>query len=117
MFWTNLGNARRDGGDSAGAEQAYRRALEADPRSADAANGMGVLLVQSHRAPEAVAWFERALAGAPAFTEARLNLGIAYQEVGNRDKAIDAYRRVLADAAAGSKEHRAATELLAALAK
>ena len=116
-FWTNLGNARRAAGDPARAEQAYRTALENDPRSADAASGMGVLLVQAHRAPEAVRWFEQALVGAPAFTEARLNLGIAYQESGNRDKAIETYRRVLAEAAAGSKEHRAATELLAAISR
>jgi choline-sulfatase len=116
-FWTNLGNARRDAGDPARAEEAYRRALEADPRSADAANGMGVLLVQGQRAPEAIRWFEQALAGTPAFIEARLNLGIAYQESGNREKAMETYRRVLADASPGSKEHRAATDLLAALAK
>jgi choline-sulfatase len=116
-FWTNLGNARRDAGDAARAEEAYRRALESDARSADAANGMGVLLVQAQRAPEAIPWLERALAGAPAFTEARLNLAIAYQESGNKDKAIEAYRRVIADAAPGSREHRAASELLASLAK
>jgi arylsulfatase A-like enzyme/Tfp pilus assembly protein PilF len=116
-FWTNLGHARRNAGDSVRSEQAYRQALEADPRSADAANGMGVLLVQAHRAPEAVRWFDQALAGSPAFTEARLNLGIAYQESGNREKASETYRRVLAEASPGSKEHRAATELLAALAK
>jgi arylsulfatase A-like enzyme/Flp pilus assembly protein TadD len=116
-FWTNLGNARRGAGDTARAEQAYRQALEADPRSADAANGLGVLLVQAHRAPEAIRWFDQALAGSPTFTEARLNLGIAYQESGDREKASENYRRVLADAAAGSKERRAATELLAGLAK
>ena len=116
-FWTNLGNARRDTGDPAQAEQAYRRALDADPRSPDAANGMGVLLVQVKRAPEAIRWFEQALAGSPRFVEARLNLGIAYQESGNREKAIEMYRRVLAEAAAGTKEHRAATELLGALAR
>ena len=116
-FWTNLGNVRRDSGDSARAEEAYRRALDVDPRSADAANGMGVLLVQVKRASEAIHWFEQALAGSPSFIEARLNLGIAYQESGNREKAIETYRRVMADAAAGSKEHRAAGELLAALAK
>jgi protein O-GlcNAc transferase len=114
-FWTNLGNAHRDADDAVQAEQAYRRALEADPRSPDAANGMGVLLVQVKRAPEAIPWFEQALAGLPTFTEARLNLGIAYQESGNRDKAIETYRRVIGDSAAGSKEHRAATELLAAV--
>jgi choline-sulfatase len=116
-FWTNLGNARRDTGDPAQAEQAYRRALDADPRSADAANGMGVLLVQVKRAPEAIRWFEQALAGSPRFVEARLNLGIAYQESGNREKAMETYRRVLAEAAAGSREHRAATDLLTSLSR
>jgi tetratricopeptide (TPR) repeat protein len=116
-FWTNLGNARRDAGDVPQAEEAYRRALDADPRSADAANGLGVLLVQGKRAAEAIPWFERALAGSPRFVEARLNLGIAYQESGNREKASEAYRRVLADASAGSKEHHAASQLLAALAR
>ena len=117
VFWINLGNARRDAGDPARAEEAYRRGLENDPRSADAANGMGVLLVQQHRATEAIPWLERALAGSPRFVEARLNLGIAYQESGNRDKAIETYRRVQSDAPAGSREHRAATDLLAALAR
>jgi Flp pilus assembly protein TadD len=117
VFWTNLGNARRDAGDTARAEQAYTRALELDPRAVDAANGMGVLLVQDHRAADAVRWFERALAGSPRFVEARLNLGIAYQESGNREKAIEAYRRVLADAAPGSREFQAASQLLAALAR
>jgi choline-sulfatase len=116
-FWTNLGNARREAGDAVRAEQAYRTALEHDARSADAANGMGVLLVQQHRAPEAIRWFEQALAGSPRFVEARLNLGIAYQEIGNRDKAMEAYRRVLADASPASREHQAATQLLAALAR
>ena len=116
-FWTNLGNARRDAGDVTRAEEAYRRALESDSRSADAANGMGVLLVQVKRAPEAIHWFEQALAGVPAFTEARLNLAIAYQESGNKEKAVETYRRVLTDAAPGSREHRAASALLAALAK
>jgi Flp pilus assembly protein TadD len=117
MFWTNLGNARRDAGENARAEQAYTRALELDPRGVDAANGMGVLLVQDHRAAEAVRWFERALAGSPRFVEARLNLGIAYQESGNREKAIETYRRVLADAAPGSREYQAASQLMAALAR
>ncbi|MEO6238037.1 MAG: sulfatase-like hydrolase/transferase [Vicinamibacterales bacterium] len=116
-FWTNLGNARREAGDTARAEEAYRRALDADARSADAANGMGALLVQLHRSPEAIRWFEQALAGAPGFVEARLNLGIAYQEAGNRDKAIESYRRVLSDAGRSSREYRAAGELLAVIAR
>ena len=78
---------------------------------------MGVLLVQEHQAAQAIRWFERALAGSPRFVEARLNLGIAYQESGNQDKAIEAYRRVLADSTPGSRESAAASQLLAQLAK
>jgi cytochrome c-type biogenesis protein CcmH/NrfG len=116
-FWSNLGNARRDAGDPVRAEQAYRKGLELDPRSADAANGLGVLLVQQHRAADAIGWFERALAGSPTFIEARLNLGIAYQETGDKDRAADAYRRVLAESGTGAKERRAAETLLSTLTK
>jgi tetratricopeptide (TPR) repeat protein len=97
----------------AAAEQAYRRALELNPRHVDAANGIGVLLVQAHRAGEAIPFFERALAGSPRFIEARLNLGIAYQEIGNAEKASEQYRRVLELAALGSREYQAAAALLA----
>jgi cytochrome c-type biogenesis protein CcmH/NrfG len=115
VYWTNLGNARRDINDAAGAEQAYRNALDNDPRSVDAANGMGVVLVQSKRSADAIPWFERALAGAPRFAEARLNLGIAYQETGNGSKAAEQYRRVLEVAPAGSRESQAAATLLQAV--
>ena len=102
-------------GDAARAEQAYRTALERDPRSPDAANGIGVLLVQQHRAPDAIRWFEQALAGSPRFVEARLNLGIAYQETGNREKAIATYRQVQ-ETPPDAREHRAAwDDLLKAL--
>src|SRR6185437_5628188 len=47
VYWANLGNARRAAGNAAAAEQAYRSALDADARSADAANGLGVLLVRA----------------------------------------------------------------------
>ena len=59
-YWANLGNARRALSDRAGAEQAYRRALDVDARAADAANGLGVLLVEAKRPAEAMPWFERA---------------------------------------------------------
>jgi len=56
---------------------------------------LGVLLVQQGRASEAVPWFERALSVSPDFVEARLNLGIAWQEQGNKSRAAEAYRKVL----------------------
>jgi choline-sulfatase len=112
-YWANLGNARRDLSDHAGAEAAYRRALEADPHHPDAANGLGVLLVQRRLPAEAVRWFELALQRTPDFHEARLNLGIAYQEAGDVVKAAGIYRQLLATAPpSASRERKAAQELL-----
>jgi arylsulfatase A-like enzyme/Tfp pilus assembly protein PilF len=114
-YWANLGNARRAMRDSAGAERAYRQALEVDARTADAANGLGVLLVESQRPAEALPWFERALAAAPDLVEARLNLGIALQQSGDTRRAADAYRDVLKATRGGAREKEAAAKLLVSL--
>jgi choline-sulfatase len=114
-YWANLGNARRALGDRGGAEQAYRRALDVDAREADAANGLGVLLVDAQKPAEAVAWFERATAAAPDFVEARLNLGIALQQSGQPARAADVYRSVLAAPSKYKREREAATKLLGSL--
>jgi len=114
-YWANLGNARRAAQNGAGAEQAYRRALEIDARTTDAINGLGVLLVEMNRSSEAIPLFERALAAAPDFLEARLNLGIALQQSGQRERAASVYREVLAAPARYKRERDAATHLLAAL--
>ena len=113
-YWANLGNSRRALGDRAGAEQAYRRALDVDARSADAANGLGVLLVEAQRPVEAVPYLERA-AAAPDFFEARLNLGIALQQTGQTARAADTYRAVLAAPPRFARERDAAAKLLASL--
>ena len=114
-YWANLGNARRALGDRGGADQAYRRALDVDAREADAANGLGVLLVDAQKPAEAVAWFERATAAAPDFVEARLNLGIALQQSGQPARAADTYRSVLAAPPKYKRERDAAAKLLASL--
>ena len=114
-YWTNLGNARREVRDVAAAEQAYRRALDLDARGSDAANGLGVLLVESRRPAEAVPWLERAVAAAPDFVEARLNLGIALQQSGQIDRAASVYRDVLHAPVRFARERRAAAALLASL--
>jgi len=114
-YLSNLGNAKRALGDRTGAEAAYRSALNADPGAADALNGLGVLLVETGRAREAIPLLERATASGVDLWEARLNLGIAHQTAGNLDAAADAYRTLLAAAPRSSRERRAAAELLASL--
>ena len=115
-YWADLGNAYRDDGDIGAADTAYGRALQVDPRHADAANGRGVLLVQAGRPADAVAWFERALAADQTLHEARLNLGIAYQQSGQYDLALQTYRDLLRTAPrTATRERQAATELLRGL--
>ncbi len=114
-YWTNLGNARRELGDPVAAEVAYKRALAVDAGYADALNGLGVMLVQRGPAGarEAIPLLTRAIERAPDFHEARLNLGIAYQESGELGKAAEMYRQILADApATATRERQAAEELL-----
>jgi Tfp pilus assembly protein PilF len=98
-----------------GAEHAYRQALTRDAVAGDALNGIGVLLVETGRAADATPWFERALKASPDFVEARLNLGIALQQSGQRDRAIDQYRRVLDAPPRFRRERDAAAKLLASL--
>ena len=114
VYFANLGNARRALGDLDGAAAAYKMALDHAPDLADAANGLGVVLVQQHRAADAVAWLERA-AEDPAFVEAQLNLGIALQESGNLPRAAAQYRKVLSAPGPHAREREAARALLGAL--
>ena len=58
--WVNLGVARRRTGDDAGAEEAYRRALAADPRTYPAYQNLTSLLASKGRHQEADE-YERAL--------------------------------------------------------
>jgi Tfp pilus assembly protein PilF len=116
VYLANLGNATRAAGDLDAAASAYRRALELSPKLADAANGLGVILVQQKKPADAIAWLEVA-ASDPLFAEAQLNLGIALQESGAIDRARAQYRKILSAKGPPSRERDAAQKLLAQLEK
>jgi choline-sulfatase len=113
MYAANLGNALRAMGLLDAAAAAYRRALERAPLP-DAANGLGVILVEQKQAAAAVPWLEQA-AQDPSFVEAQLNLGIALQESGNVARARQQYQKVIAATGSYPREKAAARELLAQL--
>jgi Flp pilus assembly protein TadD len=72
-----------------------------------------VLLVQRGAAAQAIPLFTRALQRDPELHEARLNLGIAYQESGDRVRAAETYRQLLTlTPPAGLRERQAAQQLL-----
>jgi tetratricopeptide (TPR) repeat protein len=114
-YQVHLGHAARELGDLQAAEASYLRALAIDPRTPDALNGLGVVLVQTRRADQAVSRLEEAVALEPAFVEAQLNLGIARQEIGDRAGARAAYERVLQAPSRFANEQKAARALLAGL--
>ncbi|MDH5207473.1 MAG: PA2778 family cysteine peptidase [Burkholderiaceae bacterium] len=65
--WFGLGNARHAGGDLAGAQQAFSRATEIDPRAADAWNNLALTQLALRRTGEARTAAQRALAlGGPS---------------------------------------------------
>jgi tetratricopeptide (TPR) repeat protein len=62
VAWTNLGNAEMKLGHNAPAEEAFRKALAADPTSRDALNNLAWLLYQDQRLDEAESLARKAAA-------------------------------------------------------
>ena len=78
------------------AATACRRVLEATPDHADAANLLGVILLDQDRLDEALDSFQRVLKRHPDHAEALCNAGLALKRQGRLDAAIDSYRRAVA---------------------
>jgi tetratricopeptide (TPR) repeat protein len=77
------------------ATEAYRRALEADPRFADAHCNLGAVLHQQDRRADARACYERALACEASHVEAHLNLANLDEEEDRPEAALAHYRAAL----------------------
>ncbi len=88
----NLANVLLDAGDFGDAERRYREAIGIAPRSAEAHNNLGRLLLARKRLPEAVASFEAALQVNPAHASALNNLGNALRDQGRLKEAFARYR-------------------------
>src|SRR5437879_4442575 len=78
------------------ARDAYRRALELDPRHADARVNLGRLLVESGRAEEAETHFRAVVADYPDHATAWYNLGIALEDRRRPNAAVKAYEQAIA---------------------
>ena len=88
------GAAAQQAADFEGAAVAYRRAIEVDPRFAEAHANLGAVLARLGQYKDAVSSFERALAINPRLTAARLNLGLAHYRAGALDAALEAFQAV-----------------------
>jgi protein O-GlcNAc transferase len=90
------GVAAQQRGEFDRAAEAYRRAIEHDPKLAEAHANLGVVLARLGRQEEAIACYERALALNPRLTAARLNLGLARYRGGFLAAAAEAFEAAYA---------------------
>ncbi|TAM74900.1 tetratricopeptide repeat protein [bacterium] len=98
--------------------QRYRTQLERNPNDVEALMGLGKLELQAGMYAKAEEGFARAARLQPSNAEALYGEGTAAQALGQRDRAITAYKRVL-DAAPSdprAKDARAALQTLGAAA-
>jgi len=91
----NLGFLYKRKAERAKAEACFRRAVECDPRLAEAYNALAVLLVESGRAAEAVATLERGVAENQANVVLQYSLGMMYVAESMAELARPAFLKVL----------------------
>lgn len=82
-------------GDSDAAEQAYRRAIAADPSRLDARINLGHLLHAGGRLAEAERIYRDALAAGDNNATLHYNLAVLLEDLGRRPEALHAYEAAL----------------------
>ncbi|HYM32019.1 MAG TPA: tetratricopeptide repeat protein [Candidatus Cybelea sp.] len=87
--------ARHRAGQIGEAETLYRRALEQDPRNADALHLLGVIALERGRPKEAVELIGKAVQIAPNFAGGHGNLANALRAAGRTDEAMAHFARAL----------------------
>ena len=76
-------------------ETLFRRALDVTRDNWLAQDGLGVVLEQSGRIPEAIGHLKEALQIKPDFAEAHYNLGVALMATGRMPEAIEQFEQAL----------------------
>lgn len=102
--WYAIG-AELEETDPEQARAAYERALELDPRHADAHVNLGCLEHEAGRFAEAERHYRAALAIRPDDATAAFNLGVVLEDLGRLDEARAAYERALASDAVAADAH------------
>jgi len=90
------GVAAQQRGELERAAEAYRQAIEAEPRFAEAHANLGAVLARLGQYDQAVLSYDRALRINPQLNGARLNLGLAHYRAGALTAAIDAFKAAYA---------------------
>jgi protein O-GlcNAc transferase len=96
-LWCTLGAAYRRSDDFAASRHAYERALAIKSDYPQVLSNLGEWCIARGNAEEALEWFDKALAYAPDFFEARLNKVAALFELARYEDAREAAERLVAD--------------------
>ena len=94
--FNDLGNLLTLAGDTAGAETAYRRAVELGPDRTAPRYNLGLLLQERGDRKEALREFQKVIATDPRHAWAHYQTGSLYEAGGDESKAIRAYARAFA---------------------
>jgi tetratricopeptide (TPR) repeat protein len=73
--------------DGTGAEQLYRKALEIDARQPEAQYNLGYVMLERAEPEASIPLFLGAIESDPKFSDAYFNLAMAYEQVGESQKA------------------------------
>ncbi len=84
------GAARLEKGDAAGATEAFRKAVDADPGNAEALNNLGKMVAREGRTQEAMAYYRRAMAADSTQAETYFNVEELYRAAGQPEDALHA---------------------------
>src|SRR5262245_44280350 len=87
IAYTNLGNIRFRRQDTDSAEQYYRRALEIDARQPEAQYNLGYVMLERGQPDLSIPLFLGAIEADPKFSDAYFNLAMAYEQIGETQKA------------------------------
>jgi tetratricopeptide (TPR) repeat protein len=94
LAWFNLGTCQNDLGRHAEAFASFSRAAELG--SPLAFNSLGGLAASAGAADHAISYFEQAIAADPRYARPWFNLGQVREQLGQYDKARDAYEHAVA---------------------
>ena len=107
-----LGNGLAEAKRLDEAEEKLRQSLRLDPNEADAANGLGAVLIARRNPAEAVPLLERALSVRPSFAEAHVNEAAALDAMGRDTEALSHALAAVSIDPASVDGHRSAGLLL-----
>jgi hypothetical protein len=94
------GNTRLERGQIASARQAFEAALRGRPGGTEAVTGLGFVLLNEGNAQGAVRQFQSAANNGDG--DALIGMGDAYRRLGQREQALEAYRRYVQILPSGS---------------